>query len=200
MALERGFRHAAGMSRPPRAEEPGATYHVTIHSVDRGVIVKDDRDRAKLVETMAHVVRRQTWICLAYCVMDTHYHLLVTTAEANLASGMRLLNSGFAQTFNRRHRRRGHLFRERYESGRINGDAHLLSAVRYIARNPVDAGMVDDPCAYPWSSYPGVAGTTTCRPFVDRAAVLEHVGAGPEALRMLREFVEGDLGTTERAA
>jgi len=180
------------MARPLREEEPGATYHVTCHAVADATIVRDDEDRAKLVSTIANVVGRQRWICLAVCVMDTHLHLLVTTPDPNLAEGMCLLNGRYAQSFNRCHGRRGHLFRERYRPTRVASDAHLLLTVRYIARNPLEPRLADHPCDYRWSSYAGVVGAAPCWPFVSQAAVLEHVGNGQDALRLLREFVEGD--------
>jgi hypothetical protein len=92
------------------------------------------------------------------------------------------------------------VLRERYHPKRIVGDAHLLLTVRYIALNPVEAGLADHPCAYAWSSYPGVVGTAACWPFIARAELLEHIGGGESALALLREFVEGDLGSARRAA
>src|SRR4051794_829779 len=179
------------MARPLRQEEPGATYHVTSHAVDGATIVHDDQDRAKLITTTANVVDRQCWVALAFCVMDTHFHLLVTTPKTNLAEGMRLLNGRYAQSFNRRHGRRGHLFRERYRPTRVRSDAHLLLTIRYIARNPLEPRLAHHPCDYAWSSYAGVVGTAPCWPFVSRAAVLEHVGGDGAATALLREFVEG---------
>src|SRR4051812_917101 len=103
----------------------------------------------------------------------------------------RALNGRYAQSFNRRHGRRGHLFRERYRPTRVRSDAHLLLTIRYIARNPLEPRLAHHPCDYAWSSYAGVVGTAPCWPFVSRAAVLEHVGGDGAATALLREFVEG---------
>lgn len=188
------------MPRRPRDEEPGLTYHITIHSIDAGYIVLDDVDRKKLIATVEEVVARYGWICLAFVILDTHYHLLVTTSEANLGEGMRLLNGSYARYFNRRHGKKGHLFRERYRDTRVITDAHLLLTVRYIALNPVKAGLAADPCSHRWSSYPGAVGVTRCWPFIASDVLLEHVGSGDAALRILRDFVEGEPGSSAEAA
>jgi REP element-mobilizing transposase RayT len=180
------------LPRSLRHEEPGATYHVTAHAVDGGAVAQDDDDRLALVNLAAISASRCRWDCLAFCVMDTHYHLLVTTPKPNLATGMQFLNGRYAQLFNRRHGRRGHLFRERYYSGRVVADGHLLLTMRYIALNPVIVHLAAEPAAYPWSSYAGVIGTTPCWKFIARDTVLEHFGAMPEAVGRLRALVEGD--------
>src|SRR5471032_2211719 len=102
LALARLRDHAFVMPRPLRKQEPGATYHVTIHAVDSGTIVRTDIDRVELLNTLGMVVAKKGWVCLAFCILDTHYHLLVTTPEANLSEGMQLLNGVYAQRFNRR--------------------------------------------------------------------------------------------------
>ena len=179
------------MSRPLRENEPGATYHVTIHAVAGGTIVSTDTDRSELVKRVGLVAARKGWVCLAFCILDTHYHLLVTTPEANLSDGMQLLNGAYAQGFNRRHGRKGHLFRERFRPRRIRNDAHLLLTVRYIALNSIKADMVDVPTSDPWSSYAGVVGVTACWPFIARSELLQHFGPDATAVQMLRDFVEG---------
>ncbi len=180
------------MPRQPRENEPGATYHVTIHAVADGTIVRTDTDRSELVRRVGVVAARKGWVCLAFCILDTHYHLLVTTPEANLSDGMQLLNGTYAQGFNRRHGRKGHLFRERFRPRRIRNDAHLLLTVRYIALNSMKADMVDVPTSDPWSSYAGVVGVATCWPFIARSELLRHFGPAATAVQVLRDFVEGD--------
>jgi putative transposase len=188
------------MARPRHVEEPGATFHVTIHAVEGGTIVRDDADRFRLLDIVATVVGRQEWLCLAFCILDTHYHLLVTTPKPNLAGGMQLINGMHAQLFNRRHRRRGALFRERYRRKITGGDAHLLLTIRYIARNPVVAGIAAEASEARWSSYPGVVGVTPCWPFIARAELLEYFGGPVAGLALLRDFVEGPFEQDERAA
>jgi len=154
--------HDAIMPRRPRQQEAGATYHVTAHAVDGGALVRDDEDRQQLLDLARRTVTHYRWDCLALCIMDTHYHLLVTTPQPNLAMGMQFLNGRYAQLFNRRHGRRGHLFRERYWGGCVVADGHLIITLRYIALNPVTAHLAQDASGYRWSSYAGVVGAVPC--------------------------------------
>ena len=176
------------MPRLLRNEEAGLTYHVTAHAVAEARLVHDDDDRRRFLAQLQTVAGSLGWTCLAVCLLDTHYHLLVQISEANLARGMQRLNGCYAQFFNLKYGRRGHLFGGRYYGGKVLSEAHLLLALRYIARNATDKGA--DPARYRWSSYPGVIGTRACWPFVARAAVLELFGSAPTAVALLRAFVE----------
>ncbi len=145
--------------RPNRQQPAETAYHVSTHgNDDRGAIFADDRDRDRFLAILADAVDRSGWHLHAYCLMDTHYHLLVYTPEVSLAAGMWRLNTIYAQTHNRRHGRRGHLFRERYWSTPIVTDGHLLQVMRYIPLNPVAAGACAEPAEWRWSSYRATAG------------------------------------------
>jgi REP element-mobilizing transposase RayT len=91
----------------------------------------------------------------AYCLMSNHYHLLIHTPKENLSRYMRHINGVYTQRFNRVHGYDGPLFRGRFKSILVDGDSYLLQLVRYIHRNPLKAGIVDHPEAYPWSSHNG---------------------------------------------
>ncbi len=85
--------------------------------------------------------------------MTNHVHLLVKTIEPTLGAGMQELHGRYAQKFNCRHERRGHLFQSRYGSTRIEDDAQMHAVTRYIARNPVEAGLCAKPGDWPWTDY-----------------------------------------------
>jgi hypothetical protein len=85
--------------------------------------------------------------------MDTHFHLLLKTEEANLSQAMQFLNSSYAHWYNIRHIRKGHLFQDRYKSHLILNSLYLYSVASYISLNPVEAELVDSPEKYPWSSF-----------------------------------------------
>jgi len=160
------------MARKPRNEAAGSTYHVTIHAVADTVMVRTDRDRSILVESFAETAKRYGWQVIALAILDTHYHALVFTPEATLGAGMQYLNGTYAQGFNRRHGRRGHLFGARYFSKPIENEAHLLLTIRYIALNGFNAGLVDHPRSDAWNSYPRVLGARGHWPFIARATLL----------------------------
>jgi putative transposase len=176
------------MPRPLREEQPGMTYHVTAHAVAEARLVRDDGDRQRFLVQLQMVAESLGWSCLAVCLLDTHYHLLVTISDRNLARGMQRLNGAYAQFFNRKYARKGHLFGGRYYGGKVLTPTHLLLAVRYIARNAHDKGA--DPARYPWSSYPGLIGTRPCWPFIDRTTVLTLFGPPDTAVTTLRDFVD----------
>jgi REP element-mobilizing transposase RayT len=98
------------VARPPRLLIPDGIYHVTARGNERGRIYRDPSDKERFLETLAVVDEQRRWRVLAYCLMSNHYHLLVQTPDPNLAAGMRQLNGCYAQAFNRRHQRVGHLF------------------------------------------------------------------------------------------
>jgi putative transposase len=179
------------MPRALRMQTAGATYHVTAHAVAGAKLVRNDVDRRRLLADITTVVGIYGWICLAACLLDNHYHLLVTTPEPNLALGMQRLNGSYAAFFNDKYRRKGHLFGSRYYSGYIESEGHLLNTFRYIARNAAEADPSLHPRADRWNSYPGVVGATECWPFIARLNVLKHFGPGQSAIAVLEEFVEG---------
>jgi putative transposase len=177
--------------RPLRVQAPNITYHVTGHSTDRWRLFVANRDREHFTGTLAAVVEKYEWTCFWMCLMDTHYHLLLRTLHANIAAGMQELNSRYAQAFNRRHTRPGHLFRARYHAAVVEEPGHFLWLLRYIARNPVEAGVCATPSEWQWSSYPGFVGDGIRWSFVDRDEVLGLFASEPAiAARRLQAFVE----------
>lgn len=147
------------MARPLRIEYPGALYHVTARGNARQRIYADAQDFRAFLELLGKLSERYHWLCHAYCLMSNHYHLLLETPDGNLSVGMRQLNGIYTQTFNRRHRKVGHLFQGRYYAIVVDKDRYWLEVARYIVLNPIRARMVKAVQAYPWSSYRATAGT-----------------------------------------
>jgi REP-associated tyrosine transposase len=141
------------MARRPRYEEAGAVQNIYARGVDRCAIFRDDEDRHRYIELLAYVVRRWKWDCLAYCLMTNHIHLLVRTPEPTMGRGMHFLHTFYAQEFNQKYDRVGHLFQSRYGSNRIRTPDRLRSAIEYIAANPVTAGLCESPADWRWSSH-----------------------------------------------
>jgi REP-associated tyrosine transposase len=162
------------MARPLRVCPPGAVVHVIARGNERGVIVRDDHDRQAFLSIFAHTVDRSDWLCHTYCLMDNHYHLLLEVPLGNLSLGMRHLNGVYAQRFNRRYERSGHLFQARYRSILVEKNAYLLSVCRYIDLNPVRAGIVQKPEDYQWSSYRAMAGLDRAPAFLTTEWVLSQ--------------------------
>lgn len=146
------------MARPLRICVPGGVYHVIARGNERAAIYRDEADRFRFLQALAHVVDRFGWLCHAYCLMGNHYHLVVETPRPNLPTGIQQLNGPYAQRFNERHGRCGHVFQARYRSILVEKDSHLLALCRYVVLNPVRAGLCPRPDAYYWSSYQATAG------------------------------------------
>lgn len=118
------------MARPLRIEYDGALYHVTSRGNEKKPIFKDDADRSIFLDTLHKVNKRYNWICYAYCLMNNHYHLVIETPDGNLSKGVRQLNGVYTQTFNKRHKRVGHILQGRYKAILIQKESHLLEVCK----------------------------------------------------------------------
>ncbi|MBW2057472.1 MAG: transposase [Deltaproteobacteria bacterium] len=143
------------MSRPLRIEYRDAWYHVLNRGRRGEVAFAGEGDYARFIDLLKEARDMWNLRIAAYCLMPNHYHLLVQTPEANISRCMRHIDGVYTQRFNRVHDCDGQVFRGRYRSILIEADAYLLQLVRYIHRNPVRAGLTQDPDGYTWSSHKG---------------------------------------------
>jgi putative transposase len=179
------------MARPLRAEAAGRVFHVTTRGTCGRALFVSDADREDFLKLLTRVARRYGWQCLAWCLMGTHYHLIVRTPKANLGLGMRDLNGMYARRFNERHGQFGSLFASRYADKVIRSDEHFVNALRYVALNPVWARLVRRPEQWRWSSHSALAGLVR-RPFVLAARVALRLFRGTAA--DYRRLVDADAG------
>ena len=143
------------MARPLRIEYTDAWYHVMNRGRRGEDIFLDDQDYIMFTELLRETSEMWNIRIAAYCLMPNHYHMLVQTPDANISRSLRHLNGVYTQRYNRRHSCDGQLFRGRYKSILIDTGSYLLQAVRYIHRNPLQAGLVESLGAYRWSSHKG---------------------------------------------
>lgn len=146
------------MPRRPRGILAPGLYHVTTRGNRRERIYDDAADARRFLAAVAEVTKRLGWRCSGFCLMPNHYHLVLETTAPNLSAGLRRLNGSYARAFNRRHGLTGHLFEERFHSVAIRSTSHLLELTRYLALNPVRAGLCDEPADWSWSAYRALAG------------------------------------------
>jgi REP-associated tyrosine transposase len=152
---------------------------------------RDDIDRTRFCMRLAKAIERYEWSCIAFVLMRTHFHLVLGVDDDVLQSGMRDFFGPYAQEFNRRHGRYGHLKAESYKLRRILDDRDLRGAVRYVANNPVEAGLCELPQDWYWSSYRGSAGYARPFAFVDDRDLLATLDEDVAKARiMLRHVVE----------
>ena len=157
-------------------------FHVTGRGNAQASIFVDEIDYISYLRVLATVVARFGWVCHSYCLLPNHTHVLVETPDPNLGKGMRILNGMYAQRFNARYRRVGHVFQGPYRSELLSRDGHLLEVCRYIPLNPVRAGLCDDPAAWPWSSYSALAGLSEPPTFL-KVEFVRSLFGGPNRFR-----------------
>lgn len=141
------------MPRPRRKDFEGALHHVCIRGVDGVDIVRGDADRRHLLRLLAGACEDFAWRCLSYCLLDNHLHAILFTPKAGLADGMQRWTSTYVRRFNDAYGRTGQLVEDRYFSNPIGSESYLVAAVRYVAFNPVRAGLCARPEQWPWGGH-----------------------------------------------
>ena len=153
------------MARPKRIQFPGATYHVMSRGNRKSLIYEENRDRRVFLDIVGEAAERCGVECPGYSLQGTHYHLVLHTPNGNIAAFMQLVNGGYTQHFNRRYKLRGHLLEGRYKAIVIDNTTYLRTALAYVARNPIEAGLVGKPEQWQWSSYAAAQGLCGPEPF-----------------------------------
>jgi REP element-mobilizing transposase RayT len=179
------------VSRPPRIEVAGGIFHVVARGNERRPVFRDDHDRESFLQLLGKVAEQYGWNVLCYCLMTNHYHVLVLTQKPTLARGMRQLNGVYAQRFNRRHNRIGHLWQGRYKSVLVQSDRHLWLGVRYIVRNPIRAQLTDSVGEWRWTSHSAMLGTGPAG-ITDVTRILSVFGSDIPAARSRYDRYVGD--------
>lgn len=141
------------MPRPPRVFISGECYHITTRGNNKGSIFFDDFDRREYLQRLYEVAAQYVLKIHAFALMTNHIHLLIQPSQGDTVSlALKLLNGSYTRYVNRRHERAGHLFQARFHSKHVDKDTYFLVASKYIHCNPVEAGMVQNPDQYSWSS------------------------------------------------
>ncbi len=191
------------MARPLRTEFAGALYHVIARGNARQDIFLSDADRENFLELLHRACDRYQWFCHAFCLMSNHYHLLIEIQAATLSKGMKYINGGYTQNFNRRHKRVGHVFQGRFKGILVEKDSHLLELSRYIVLNPVRAEMVRSAQDWPRSSYRATAGLAAPPPSLTTDWILGNFGSqratGLSAINSAREEPTESVAVPEKS-
>jgi REP element-mobilizing transposase RayT len=161
-------------------------YHVMSRGDNKRQIFIDDDDYERFLALLTKTTERFDVHCYAYCLLWSHVHLLLQPGEVPLSRMMQQLNSAYCQSFNRRHDRVGHVLQGRYKSPLVDSDVYFLRLLRYIVRNPVAAGCVDDPAEWHWSSFRATVGLVDAPPFLDVGRVWTALDATDAATARAR--------------
>ena len=182
------------MARKPRIHLPGGIYHVIFRGNAGQPVFLFDDDRYRFYLLLQEGTCRFGYRIHAFCLMTNHIHLVLQSGEIPLSRGMQNLSFRYTRWVNWREKRTGHLFQGRYKAVLVDGDSYLLELVRYIHLNPVRAGMVEAPEAYPWSGHGAYLGREFL-PWLTMDSVLGQFGKSLEAARSNYEtFVADGLG------
>ena len=166
------------MPRKARIDAPGALHHIIIRGIERKAIFKDNADRTNFIKRLDLNITETETCCFSWVLMTNHVHLLLKTGLTPIATVMRRLLTGYAVPYNRRHRRHGQLFQNRYKSFLCEEDVYLKELVRYIHLNPLRAKIVKDLKAlkqYQWCGHSVLMGKVEAG-FQDTAYVLRLFG------------------------
>jgi len=178
------------MSRPLRIEYPDAWYHIMNRGGRYKAIFEDRNDYSIFLDLLQETVEIFRIKVSVFCLMQNHYHLLIQTPEANISRSMRHINGVYTQRFNKIHGYDGHLFRGRYKSILVDADSYLLQVMRYIHRNPINAGLTED-LNYTWSSHKAYLSDSKKWNWVSREKILNML-SGNKALQktVYKDFVK----------
>jgi len=184
------------MPRRPRVDFPGAFHHVYARGIEKRDIFLDRNDREGMRRRIFDNLTRFNACCLAWAFMPNHFHLLYHSKTGNLVDFMRCVMSGYSIYFNRKYKRVGHLFQNRYKSSLIDTERYLLELIRYIHMNPVRSGLVSSvgtlsrypwtghheimaSSRLPWEEYPFIQEFFSSKYLTDMDVYLTFLGEGP---------------------
>lgn len=149
------------MPRKSRIDAPGALHHVICRGIDRQKIFTDKEDYSLFMERLGNLLIETSTSCFAWALIPNHFHLLLRTGNVPISALMKRLLTGYAVNFNRRHKRYGHLFQNRYKSILCQEDTYLLELVRYIHLNPLRAKLISEYgnlAVYPYCGHSAIMG------------------------------------------
>lgn len=141
------------MPRRPRRRSESGLYHVMLRGINKQIIFESDDDRYQLLSTLKRFIDANKFVLYGYCVMDNHVHLLIQELEDDISNAIKRICASYVLWYNKKYERSGHLFQERFKSEPVEDDNHFLMTLRYIHRNPLEAGLCKELLDYKWTSY-----------------------------------------------
>jgi REP element-mobilizing transposase RayT len=186
--------------RKRRTDAPRTLHHVWARGVLRRPVFVDDFDRFDMREKLGLIFVNCGASALAWAFMTNHIHLVVRTGGVPISKVIGLVLSEYASAFNRRHERSGHVFQGRFGSRPILDDSDFLGILRYVHRNPIEAGLVNDTASltsYRWCGHSALIGHRLPLPFEDPGPAIERFG--PDATHARDRIVEWMKSTPPEA-
>lgn len=141
------------MPRRAREKSGSGVYHIMVRGINREDIFTDEQDRQNYLSTLKKYKDICGYEVYGYCLMSNHVHLLLREGTESIGQAMKRIGARYVYLYNTKYERCGHLFQDRFKSEAVEDDRYLMAVLRYIHQNPVQAGLVDAPADYQWSSY-----------------------------------------------
>lgn len=185
------------MPRQARLDVPGALHHIMVRGINKANIFDDDQDKTRFLERLGDTVTDGQCTVYAWVLMSNHAHVLFKSGKDGISAVMRKLLTWYAQYYNRRHNRTGHLFENRYKSILCDEENYLLTLVRYIHLNPIRAGIIktiEELDCYPWSGHRAVIGKSMYSWMNARHVLGEFGSSMRKAIVEYRKFIQEGMG------
>lgn len=141
------------MPRKQRIKSNSGYYHIMLRGNEKKDIFYSDEDKLRFLETIYEKKLGNRFFLHAFCLMNNHIHLMLSEGTEDVSRVMKRITVSYVHYFNKKYKRVGHLFQDRFRSEVVDQESYILALVRYIHQNPVKAGIVKKPSDYRWSSY-----------------------------------------------
>ena len=181
------------MTRPKRINLAGCVFHVICRADQDDVVFTEDKDKERFLEYLGEYAEQFDMRIHAYCLMDTHLHLLIETQKPNLSEFMRRLLTAYTVWFHKKHHTHGHLFAGRFKSLVVDKEEYLVEVSRYIHRNPVEADLVKKAEDFAWSSMRIYAGRMQSGLVHTREILHWFKNSREKYVRFVREGLESEI-------
>lgn len=178
------------MPRGPRIAFENAFFHIFDRGIAKQKIFLEDSDYEKFLKRLAELKNKNHFdhAIFSYVLMPNHFHLLIQTRKTPIAKIMTSLLTSYSMYFNKKYKRVGTLFQNRFKSKLCDKDSYFLGASRYIHLNPVEAGLTYHPKDYIWSSYQELFGESKYN-ILDRQEVTRLIGETIEDKKRYHQFL-----------
>lgn len=140
------------MPRVAREKSETGIYHVILRGIDKNDIFHENADYQLFLYAIKKAKEKDNFSLYAYCLMTNHVHILIKEGENGIGESIKRIAISYAQIYNSKYERVGHVFQDRFKSEPVDSDAYFLTVLRYIVQNPIMAGIVKNIQDYEWSS------------------------------------------------
>jgi REP element-mobilizing transposase RayT len=181
------------MARPPREWIDGSIYHVFSRGSNRQAIFLNEGDYVEFDMLLAAAIRKHRLESFGWSLMPNHWHGIFRCPPEGLSQFMQRLNHRYALRFDRRWSRTAHVFDNRFGAVLQKTEEQFLWTLRYVARNPVDAGLHSSPLDARWTSFAATAGLLPAPEYLRVGEILEHFGHDPAVAR--QRYVDFIVGS-----